>query len=70
VTHTHTHTHGGIAAVCQTRGDQTGGSIVLGGVDITTLSEDRMQEPPLRPFSAACHQAACHFPLREPVTTP
>jgi peptide/nickel transport system ATP-binding protein len=23
-------------------------------------------EPPLRPFSSAAHQAACHFPLREP----
>jgi peptide/nickel transport system ATP-binding protein len=24
------------------------------------------QEPPLRPFTAAGHKAACHFPLREP----
>jgi peptide/nickel transport system ATP-binding protein len=24
------------------------------------------QEPPLRPFTATGHQAACHFPLREP----
>ena len=24
------------------------------------------EEPPLRPFSAHGHQAACHFPLREP----
>jgi peptide/nickel transport system ATP-binding protein len=24
------------------------------------------QEPPLRPFTAAGHRAACHFPLREP----
>jgi peptide/nickel transport system ATP-binding protein len=24
------------------------------------------QEPPLRPFTAEGHQAACHFPLREP----
>ncbi len=24
------------------------------------------REPPLRPFTAAGHQAACHFPLREP----
>ncbi len=24
------------------------------------------QEPPLRPFTAAGHLAACHFPLREP----
>jgi peptide/nickel transport system ATP-binding protein len=24
------------------------------------------EEPPLRPFSAEGHQAACHFPLREP----
>ena len=23
-------------------------------------------EPPLRPFTAGGHQAACHFPLREP----
>ena len=23
-------------------------------------------EPPLRPFTSAAHQAACHFPLREP----
>ncbi len=23
-------------------------------------------EPPLRPFTADGHQAACHFPLREP----
>jgi peptide/nickel transport system ATP-binding protein len=23
-------------------------------------------EPPLRPYSARGHQAACHFPLREP----
>jgi peptide/nickel transport system ATP-binding protein len=28
------------------------------------------QEPPLRPFAAGGHQAACHFPLREPVTAP
>jgi peptide/nickel transport system ATP-binding protein len=26
-------------------------------------------EPPLRPFSAAGHQAACHFPLRQPLAT-
>jgi oligopeptide/dipeptide ABC transporter ATP-binding protein len=25
-------------------------------------------EPPLRPFTSAAHQAACHFPLREPET--
>jgi peptide/nickel transport system ATP-binding protein len=25
-----------------------------------------IEEPPLRPFSSAAHQAACHFPLREP----
>ena len=25
------------------------------------------EEPPLRPFSTEGHQAACHFPLREPV---
>jgi peptide/nickel transport system ATP-binding protein len=25
-----------------------------------------MEEPPLRPFSANGHSAACHFPLREP----
>jgi peptide/nickel transport system ATP-binding protein len=24
------------------------------------------EEPPLRPFTAAGHLAACHFPLREP----
>jgi hypothetical protein len=24
------------------------------------------QEPPLRPFTAGGHLAACHFPLREP----
>jgi hypothetical protein len=23
-------------------------------------------EPPLRTFTSAAHQAACHFPLREP----
>jgi len=27
-------------------------------------------EPPLRPFSGAGHQAACHFPLRQPLATP
>jgi peptide/nickel transport system ATP-binding protein len=27
------------------------------------------EEPPLRPFSAAGHLAACHFPLREPEAT-
>jgi peptide/nickel transport system ATP-binding protein len=25
-----------------------------------------LEEPPLRPFTSAAHQAACHFPLREP----
>jgi peptide/nickel transport system ATP-binding protein len=32
------------------------------------LAEDicAEQEPPLRPFTAAGHLAACHFPLREP----
>ena len=25
-----------------------------------------VEEPPLRPFTSAAHQAACHFPLREP----
>ena len=25
-----------------------------------------IEEPPLRPFTSAAHQAACHFPLREP----
>jgi peptide/nickel transport system ATP-binding protein len=32
------------------------------------LAEDLCaeQEPPLRPFTAAGHLAACHFPLREP----
>ena len=25
-----------------------------------------VEEPPLRPFTSAVHQAACHFPLREP----
>jgi oligopeptide/dipeptide ABC transporter ATP-binding protein len=24
------------------------------------------EEPPLRPFTAEGHKAACHFPLREP----
>jgi peptide/nickel transport system ATP-binding protein len=28
------------------------------------------QEPPLRPFSAHGHLAACHFPLRQPETGP
>ena len=28
------------------------------------------QEPPLRPFTAAGHLAACHFPLREPEAAP
>lgn len=28
------------------------------------------EEPPLRPFSPGGHLAACHFPLRQPVTTP
>jgi peptide/nickel transport system ATP-binding protein len=26
------------------------------------------QEPPLRPFTGSAHLAACHFPLREPVS--
>ncbi|MGH3195867.1 MAG: dipeptide ABC transporter ATP-binding protein [Streptosporangiaceae bacterium] len=32
------------------------------------LAEDicAVQEPPLRPFTAAGHLAACHFPLRQP----
>jgi len=25
-----------------------------------------LEEPPLRPFTSTAHQAACHFPLREP----
>jgi peptide/nickel transport system ATP-binding protein len=28
------------------------------------------QEPPLRPFSAAGHRAACHFPLEPPLAEP
>ena len=28
------------------------------------------EEPPLRPFTAAGHLAACHFPLREPEAAP
>jgi peptide/nickel transport system ATP-binding protein len=28
------------------------------------------QEPPLRPFTAGGHLAACHFPLRDPEDTP
>jgi peptide/nickel transport system ATP-binding protein len=36
------------------------------------FAQDRCaeQEPRLRPFSAAGHQAACHFPLREPLAVP
>lgn len=26
------------------------------------------EEPPLRPFTAEGHEAACHFPLREPAS--